>query len=189
MIELILGGARSGKSRLAETRISNCSNALQNIIYIATAIAYDDEMHKRINHHQQRRPNHWQLIEEPIELGNILQKNNQPDTIVLIECLTLWLTNLLCHADSAQFSIQKTHFIEQLQLTQAEIILVSNETGMGVIPMGELSRRFVDEAGFLHQELAQISDRVTLVVAGLEHCLKQPDLLTSSLLEKGIENV
>ncbi|WP_198263071.1 bifunctional adenosylcobinamide kinase/adenosylcobinamide-phosphate guanylyltransferase [sulfur-oxidizing endosymbiont of Gigantopelta aegis] len=177
MIELILGGARSGKSRLAEARITD--NSPQKVIYIATATAYDDEMRTRIKHHQQRRPDHWQLIEEPIELGKIIQQYNQANTVLLIECLTLWLTNLLCHSDAEQFALQKKHFIEQLQHTQAEIILVSNETGMGVVPMGELSRRFVDEAGFLHQTLAQLSDRVTLVVAGLEHCLKQPKLSNS----------
>jgi adenosylcobinamide kinase/adenosylcobinamide-phosphate guanylyltransferase len=187
LIELILGGARSGKSRLAEARITN--NSPKNVIYVATATAYDDEMQARIKHHQQRRPAHWLLIEEPLELGDIIQQNNQSDTVLLIECLTLWLTNLLCHDDSEQFARQKSHFIEQLQQTQATVILVSNETGMGVVPMGELSRRFVDEAGFLHQELAQLSERVTLVVAGLEHCLKQPDLSSHALPAKGVANV
>ena len=178
MIELILGGARSGKSRLAESRVSSSAHTksprLKKIIYIATATADDNEMAERIKHHQQRRPAHWQLIEEPIKLAEILQANNQPDTILLIECLTLWLSNLLCHSDPDIFSVEKDKFVQQLQQSRADIIIVSNETGMGVVPPGELSRRYVDEAGFLHQQLAQLSDRVTLVVAGLEMALKKP---------------
>lgn len=184
MIELILGGARSGKSRLAESRASAIyqnddyqmnSKHGKNIIYVATATAYDDEMAKRIKHHQQGRPEHWNLIEEPIELAKILRDYNQADTVLLIECLTLWLTNLLCHSDKNLLIIEKQKLIDQLMQSKADIIMVSNETGMGVVPMGELSRRYVDEAGFLHQELAKISDRVTLVIAGLEQILKQPE--------------
>ncbi|MCW8929976.1 MAG: bifunctional adenosylcobinamide kinase/adenosylcobinamide-phosphate guanylyltransferase [Gammaproteobacteria bacterium] len=179
MKELILGGARSGKSRLAESRALSIFNKQQShckkIIYVATATAYDDEMAERIKHHQQARSDHWHLIEEPIELAKILQENHQEDTLILIECLTLWLTNLLCHSDKTLLATEKQKFIEQLKFSQAEIILVSNETGMGFVPMGELSRRYVDEAGFLHQDLAQISDRVTLVVAGLEQTLKSPN--------------
>ncbi len=182
MIELILGGARSGKSKLAESRLVSIASAdfsVQNkspqkkIIYVATATAYDHEMAERIKHHQQRRPVEWQLIEEPIHLAEVLNEHNQCHTIVLIECLTLWLTNLLCHTDTELFELEKEKFIKQLKKAQADIIIVSNETGMGVVPMGELSRRYVDEAGFLHQELAQISDRVSLVIAGLEQVLKK----------------
>ncbi len=178
MIELILGGARSGKSRLAESRVIPADNREKipytNRIYVATATAWDDEMRARISQHQKQRSEHWQLVEEPLELAAVLAKYNQPDSVLLIECLTLWLTNLLCHEDSDRFALERQQFIEQLQQTQADIILVSNETGMGVVPMGELSRRYVDEAGFLHQELAKLSDRVTLVIAGLEQTLKQP---------------
>jgi len=178
--ELILGGARSGKSRLAESKAlatfhtasSQQHLSDQKMLYVATATAYDDEMTERIQHHQQGRSKHWQLIEEPIELGKILKENSDPQTIILIECLTLWLTNLLCHAEKSLFESKKHEFIQQLINSRAHIIMVSNETGLGVVPMGDLTRRYVDEAGFLHQELAQISDRVTLVVAGLEHVLK-----------------
>lgn len=178
MIELILGGARSGKSRLAESRVispdSTKLSPYQNLIYVATATAYDNEMQERIRLHQKQRSGCWQLVEEPLKLSAVLARYNQQNTVVLIECLTLWLTNLLCHEDSERFAVERRLFIEQLRDTQADIILVSNETGMGVVPMGELSRRYVDEAGFLHQELAAISERVTLVVAGLEQTLKQP---------------
>ena len=178
MIELILGGARSGKSRLAEARAQSMFQATnKNLIYVATATAQDEEMSGRIAQHQQRRPEHWQLIEEPIHLADVLTMHNQPEKLLLIECLTLWLSNLLGQKDPAVFAQEKQKFIQQIQQSCADIILVSNETGLGVVPMGELSRRYVDEAGWLHQELAQISDRVTLVIAGLEHTLKAPNLL------------
>lgn len=181
MIELILGGARSGKSRLAESHALSTFHSeqfqSQKMVYVATAMAHDDEMVERIKHHQKNRAEQWQLIEEPIELGKILKGCDQKGNIILIECLTLWLTNLLCHSDKKILNAEKQKFIEQLKLSQAEVIMVSNETGMGVVPMGELSRRYVDEAGFLHQELAQISDRVTLVIAGLEQTLKEPHCL------------
>ncbi len=185
MIELILGGARSGKSRLAESRVMQWSESSldagsdsrfkdtgENIIYIATASAGDQEMQQRIELHKSRRPAHWQLIEEPLYLAEVLKQNNRTGTIILIDCLTLWLSNLLCHQERSIFLIEKKQFLTQLQETQADIVMVSNETGMGVVPMGELTRRYVDESGWLHQELAQISDKVTLVVAGLEHALK-----------------
>jgi len=177
LIELILGGARSGKSRLAESRLKNSANEhKKNIIYVATATAQDNEMAERIVQHQHRRPREWLLVEEPVHLADVLAEHNQTNNIILIECLTLWLSNLLCHEDSQAerllWATERQKFIQQLQNSQADIILVSNETGLGVVPMGELSRRFVDEAGWLHQELAQISDAVTLVVAGLEQVLK-----------------
>lgn len=175
MIELILGGARSGKSRLAESKVKTTAAATdKTVIYLATATAQDDEMAERILHHQQQRPQHWQLIEEPLYLSKALAQHNQANKIILIECLTLWLSNLLCHSEPSLLSIEKMQFIEQVKQSQAEIIMVSNETGLGVVPMGELSRRYVDEAGWLHQELAKISDRVSLVVAGLEQTLKAP---------------
>ena len=179
MIELILGGARSGKSRLAESRAntvaeSNKESNNKSVYYLATATADDDEMKQRIWHHQSRRPVHWHLVEEPFHLADVIARHNQADVIILIDCLTLWLSNLLCHEDPERLLSEKQKFIEQLKQTQADIIMVSNETGLGIVPMGELTRRYVDEAGWLHQELAQISDRVTLVVAGLEQTLKSP---------------
>ncbi len=120
MKELILGGARSGKSRLAESKalstfhaaLSQQPSARQKMLYVATATAYDDVMADRIRHHQQGRSEHWQLIEEPIELGTILKENNDSQTVILIECLTLWLTNLLCHTDKTLFESKKQEFIQ-----------------------------------------------------------------------------
>jgi adenosylcobinamide kinase/adenosylcobinamide-phosphate guanylyltransferase len=181
LIELILGGARSGKSKCAEAKI-RVQEQVENtqVIYLATATIDDDEMAARVSLHQHNRPNHWQLIEEPIYIAKILAENNYKNKIILIECLTLWLSNLLCldaglaeHSKKTDvFSCEKEKFLQQLMNTQANIIMVSNETGLGVVPMGALTRRFVDESGFLHQDVAKISNKVTLVVAGLEHSLK-----------------
>ncbi len=166
---LILGGVRSGKSRLAE-RMARDSNA--SVIYIATATAKDAEMRKRIAAHQTRRPAHWQLIEEPCRLAFALKKHAAPRHCLLVDCLTLWLTNLLTAKDAALFESERAELLSTLPTLPGHIILVSNETNMGVIPLGELSRRFCDEAGRLHQDLASICDRVILTVAGLPHVLK-----------------
>jgi len=169
MIELILGGARSGKSRFAEQTANNYN---KSVIYIATAQANDNEMTERIKLHQQRRPKHWKTLECPILLGETIQQNSQSQQALLIDCLTLWLSNLICHPDPELYLAQRQSLFEALQMTQSPIILVSNETGLGVIPMGELTRRFVDESGFLHQEIARIADKVTFMMAGLPQVLK-----------------
>ncbi|RLU03710.1 MAG: bifunctional adenosylcobinamide kinase/adenosylcobinamide-phosphate guanylyltransferase [Ketobacter sp.] len=169
MIELILGGARSGKSRLAEKRALASG---KQVIYVATAQNLDGEMGARIDHHQSRRPASWTTVEEPVDLGQTLAKVDSPDTVILIDCLTLWVSNLLCLDNGSHFEKHKQALLAALPQLQSDLIVVSNETGMGIVPMGELSRRFVDESGWLHQELAALSDRVTLVVAGLPHQLK-----------------
>jgi adenosylcobinamide kinase/adenosylcobinamide-phosphate guanylyltransferase len=169
LIELIIGGARSGKSALAEKK---ARNSQKQICYIATATFGDAEMAERIKHHQQNRPFSWQVTEEPIRLAWAIERNIQADKIILVDCLTLWLSNLLTHSDSSLFEKEKQNLLQLLTKTHADIILVSNETGLGVVPMGELSRRFIDESGWLHQQLAQICQSVTLVVAGLPLVLK-----------------
>lgn len=166
MKELILGGARSGKSALAEKLALESG---QEVIYIATATALDLEMAKRVEQHQQRRPNNWQLVEEPIYLAAILEQYAAENRTILVDCLTLWLSNLL-HAE--QLENQKEALLQQLPHLPGRLIMVSNEVGMGIVPMGELSRRFQDEAGRLHQTLAQQCERVILTVAGLPHILK-----------------
>ncbi len=167
MKQLILGGARSGKSALAETLASATD---LEVIYIATATANDGEMQQRINLHQQQRPAHWVTIESPYELAETLQQQATPQRCLLVDCLTLWLSNLLCDArntESARETLLKT--VAELP---GEIIFVSNEVGLGVIPMGSLSRQFVDESGRLHQSLAQQCDRVVFTAAGLPLIMK-----------------
>ncbi|OUY06295.1 bifunctional adenosylcobinamide kinase/adenosylcobinamide-phosphate guanylyltransferase [Acinetobacter populi] len=167
-MELILGGARSGKSKLAEQR---AIDSTLPVLYVATAQGLDAEMQLRIRHHQQTRPATWQLVEEPIDLADVLLQHDQPQRLILVDCLTLWLSNVLIQ-NEALFRQQIDDFLNVVAKLDAQLILVSNETGLGVVPMGELSRKFVDESGRLHQKLAQLADRVTFCVAGLPMTLK-----------------
>ncbi|MBM1190044.1 bifunctional adenosylcobinamide kinase/adenosylcobinamide-phosphate guanylyltransferase [Pseudomonas weihenstephanensis] len=169
MLQLILGGARSGKSRLAEKLAADSGCA---VTYIATSQPLDGEMNERVRHHRERRPPHWALIEEPIELARVLRENARVDTCLLVDCLTLWLTNLLMLENPQRLTDERDALLQCLGELPGEILFVSNETGMGVVPLGELTRRFVDEAGWLHQALAERCQRVVLTVAGLPLTLK-----------------
>lgn len=164
--ELILGGARSGKSRLAEQRALASGLSLR---YIATGQALDDEMQQRINRHQQHRGDNWLLIEEPVNLAQTLLDNHGNNVCLLVDCLTLWLSNCLHKGNWPQ---QKKALLDTLPLLTGKVIFVSNETGLGVVPMGQISREFVDESGFLHQAMAAFCAQVTLTVAGLPMSLK-----------------
>lgn len=167
MIRFILGGARSGKSRYAEQLASNSE---KEVIYIATAEAYDDEMQTRISHHKSQRPAHWKTIEERVSIDKVLSDNSDVNNCILIDCLTLWLTNLLCAKHDVLTARQA--LMDALSHSESDIILVSNETGMGVVPIGKLTRRYCDEAGWLHQEIAALADQVVLMVAGLPVVIK-----------------
>ena len=169
MLQLILGGARSGKSRLAEKLAAESGCA---VTYIATSQPLDGEMNERVRHHRERRPGYWALIEEPIELARVLRDNARADACLLVDCLTLWLTNLLMLEDPQRLNAERDALLECLADLPGNIVFVSNETGMGVVPLGELTRRYVDEAGWLHQALAERCQRVVLTVAGLPLTLK-----------------
>ncbi|UOK40306.1 bifunctional adenosylcobinamide kinase/adenosylcobinamide-phosphate guanylyltransferase [Pseudomonas palleroniana] len=169
MHQLIIGGARSGKSRLAEKL---ATDSRLPVIYIATSQPLDGEMSERVAQHRQRRPVHWGLIEEPVELAQVLRENAAPGRCLLVDCLTLWLTNLLMLEDAERLVREREQLLETLASLPGEIIFVSNETGLGVVPLGELTRRYVDEAGWLHQALAERCQRVVLTVAGLPLTLK-----------------
>lgn len=168
MRELILGGVRSGKSRLAEQRA--LESGLE-VVYIATARVCDEEMRQRILHHQARRPADWRLVEAGSDLANVLQREAAPDRCLLVDCLTLWVTQLLC--DGEVDINQLYDFIDIFKGLPGRIILVSNETNMGIVPLGELSRRYCDEMGRLHQQLGALCERVTLTVAGLPLVVKE----------------
>lgn len=169
MRTLILGGARSGKSALAE-RLA-CESG-QAVVYIATAQAHDEEMAARIAHHRDRRPAHWQSVEEPLALADTLRAYARPDRCLLVDCLTLWLSNLLGNADDKRLGHEWDALLNVLPALPGELLFVSNEVGLGVVPMGELTRRFVDEAGRLHQAMAARCERVLFVAAGLPLPLK-----------------
>lgn len=169
MRTLILGGARSGKSALAE-RLAQTS--ADEVVYIATAQAQDAEMAARIAHHRDGRPADWSTVEEPLALAHALHVHARAERCVLVDCLTLWLSNLLGADDEQRFAQERAALLDVLPGLPGTIVLISNEVGLGVVPMGALSRRFVDEAGRLHQSLAACCERVLFVAAGLPLALK-----------------
>ncbi|MBP8170088.1 MAG: bifunctional adenosylcobinamide kinase/adenosylcobinamide-phosphate guanylyltransferase [Azonexus sp.] len=181
MKELILGGARSGKSLLAEKRAAESG---RHVIYLATAEARDGEMSRRITHHRERRPPEWSCVEEPLHLTTKLHELAAPDVCILVDCLTLWLSNLLfagraaAQAEAGEaidcpfFQEETGTLIDLIPQLPGQIILVSNEVGWGIVPMHPVSRLFADEQGRLNQRVAAACDRVTLVAAGLPLQLK-----------------
>jgi adenosylcobinamide kinase/adenosylcobinamide-phosphate guanylyltransferase len=172
MVELILGGARSGKSSLAQSVAFG--SAGNDVVYIATATEIDAEMSDRIAKHKQDRPQDWVLIEEPLKLCEVI-KEYGPSHTLLVDCLTLWLNNHLYNQPTQDFSKLYSNLIDASKIAK-HVIFVANEVGLGVTPLGEISRRFVDEAGRLNQQLAARADKVTFVVAGLPQVLKGRDL-------------
>lgn len=169
MAELILGGARSGKSALALRRATESGRA---VVWIATAEAGDDEMAARIARHRAERPAHWRTVEEPLHLADALCRAARADFCVVVDCLTLWLTNLLLAEDEALLARETRAVLDILPTLPGQVILVANEVGLGIVPENALARRFRDEAGRLNQAVAAICERVTFVAAGLPLVLK-----------------
>ena len=173
MISLILGGVKSGKSLLAENMIKQLEAQGKQVLYIATADKqyHDDEMKDRVAKHKAQRPSHWQTLEEPLDLSSVLIKYNSPNTCIMVDCLTLWITNHLDQKNEEWVETQR-HFLDVLNQFTGDLIIVSNETNLGVTPMNALSRQFLDCAGILHQGIAAIADSVTLCVAGIPLIIK-----------------
>lgn len=167
-LELVLGGARSGKSRYAEQRA--LASGLE-CVYIATAQAGDAEMAERIRLHREQRSGFTTTVEEPMQLARVIHEQMSESRCLLVDCLTLWLTNLLLDSD-ARFTQEKLALFEVLKNCRGQIVFVSNEVGHGVVPLDPLSRRFVDESGRLHQQMASVCNRVAFVIAGLPQILK-----------------
>ena len=163
----ILGGARSGKSSRA-LAIAETANARP--VFIATAEALDDEMADRISRHQTERGEAWRTVEAPLDLCAALSNTAGNETIVVIDCLTLWLSNLMHH--ERDIEAEMSAFCEALQHLQGEVILVSNEVGLGLVPETPLGRAFRDAQGRLNQRVAEVADRVEFVAAGLPITLK-----------------
>ncbi|WP_028111083.1 bifunctional adenosylcobinamide kinase/adenosylcobinamide-phosphate guanylyltransferase [Ferrimonas futtsuensis] len=171
MKQLITGGARSGKSALAQARALEWQQQTDGkVVVIATATAEGQEMAQRIAHHQSRRPKNWQLLEAPRNLGDLLAQHSQPNTLIMVDCLTLWLSNELFGGD---WPGAKEALLDTLPSLPGPLILIGNEVGQGVVPLGEGNRRFVDECGWLQQHLSPLMDRVTLTLAGLPLELKE----------------
>jgi adenosylcobinamide kinase/adenosylcobinamide-phosphate guanylyltransferase len=166
---LVLGGVRSGKSRYAEALASRSAGA---VTLIATGTAGDEEMATRIAAHRARRAATWTVVEEPLHLAGALARTATPGTVVVVDCLTLWLTNLLCHADPAILDTELEALVESLPNLPGNQVFVGNEVGFGIMPINDLARRFGDAAGILHQRLAALCDFVVLMVAGLPLTVK-----------------
>jgi adenosylcobinamide kinase/adenosylcobinamide-phosphate guanylyltransferase len=178
---LLLGGARSGKSGLAE-RLARESG--KDVVYVATSYAGDAEMAARIAHHRARRPSGWTTVEEATALASALRAQCAPGRIVIVDCLTLWLTNLMFAARQdfpdvgpidlpPLFEAERAALLDWLDEPSAgDVVFVSNEVGMGIVPYGAVSRVFADEAGRLNQDVAARCDRVLFVAAGLPLALK-----------------
>ena len=185
--ELILGGQKSGKSRRAENLAGEwlASSSHHRAVLIATAQPWDDEMRARIARHQSDRAARapgLATVEEPLALADALIQYSHPDTLVVVDCLTLWLTNLLMPAPAQEFQ-EKESFVDittaqsatlliAIETAPGPVVLVGNEIGLGVIPLGRETRAFVDALGLLNQSVAQVCQRVTLMAAGLPLTLK-----------------
>lgn len=183
-LTLVLGGARSGKSHHAEQLALQCAGP---VTYVATAGEGDEEMQLRVALHRARRPTHWGLVEEPVHLAEALYTHALHGGCVLVDCMTLWLNNLL-FSEHHQYpetglvtppeawTAEIDALLTALPLLPGEVILVSNEIGLGVVPMGAVTRFYVDELGRLNQRLAALADNVHLLVAGIPMVVKGPAL-------------
>lgn len=166
MIELVLGGARSGKSAYAERQAKESGLA---VVFIATAQPLDEEMAARIARHRVERPAAWRTVEEPLRLAEALRREAEARRCLVVDCLSLWLSNLLLAGREAEVD----KLLEALPALPGRLILVSNEVGFGIVPENALARRFRDEQGRLNQAIARFADDVTLVAAGLPLALKR----------------
>jgi adenosylcobinamide kinase / adenosylcobinamide-phosphate guanylyltransferase len=166
-LTLVLGGARSGKSRFAERLVLESGF---EPVYLATAEPLDQEMAARIAEHRARRKKGWQTVEEPLDLSGALARECGPERAVLVDCLTLWLSNLM--TDGRDVAAESARLVDALRSLRGALVLVSNEVGHGVVPDNPMARAFVDHAGRLHQALAGRADAVILLLAGLPQRLK-----------------
>lgn len=167
-VTLVLGGARSGKSRFAEALVASSG---REPVYVATATAIDAEMVARIARHRQRRGAGWRTVEAPVDLAGALAREDGAGRAVLVDCLSLWVSNLMMEeADIAQAG---ERLAATLSAMRAPVVLVANEVGLGIVPDNALARSFRDHAGTLNQAVAGLARTVYLVAAGLPLALKE----------------
>lgn len=167
-VTLVLGGARSGKSAYAEALVEGAGGG----IYLATAEAGDEEMAERIRLHRQRRGDAWTTVEEPLDLCGALARAAAPGRPILVDCLTLWLSNLMGAGRDAAAGTRA--LVAGLAGLAGPVVFVSNEVGLGLVPETPIGRAFRDHAGRLNQAVAAAADRVVFVAAGLPLVLKEP---------------
>ena len=161
-VTLVLGGARSGKSAYAEGLVAESGFAP---VYLATATSGDDEMSERVRAHRERRGDAWTTIEEPLDIAQALSHHSASDNAILVDCLTLWLSNLMTL--SRDIDAETERLVSVLPSLPSPVVFVTNEVGLGIVPANDLARAFRDHAGKLHQSIACAADRVVLMVAGL----------------------
>jgi len=176
MVSLVIGGARSGKSRFAQSLGATARRAF----YIATARAEDAEMEARIAEHRRHRPAHWFTIEAPLEIADAVERLRSECDFLLLDCLTVWLSNHCWqHRDRPEEEIETAALAEVERLaataTEAHVVIVTNEVGCGIVPETPIGRFFRDLQGRINQEAARLADQVILVVAGLPMIIKQPE--------------
>jgi adenosylcobinamide kinase/adenosylcobinamide-phosphate guanylyltransferase len=169
-VTLVLGGVRSGKSRWAQ----EFAGKFECVAYVATAQARDAEMQEKIRRHRDDRPAHWQTLEEPLELARVLMDNGAKYDLLLVDCLTVFVSNVMeaAQTDAASMARRFDELVEALRVVPAEVVLVSNEVGSGVVPPFPAGRIYRDALGELNQRVAAIADHVVLMVAGLPLALK-----------------
>jgi adenosylcobinamide kinase/adenosylcobinamide-phosphate guanylyltransferase len=168
-LTLILGGARSGKSGYAEKLV--LASGLTPV-YVATAQPLDAEMAARIAEHRARRDSRWRTVEEPLDLADALERECAGDRAVVVDCLTLWLTNVMIAERPVRADMAR--LIKLLPALPGTLLLVSNEVGLGVVPIDAMARAFIEHAGWLHQRIAEQADVVVFMAAGLPLHLKSP---------------
>jgi len=161
-VVLLLGGARSGKSRLAQARAETLAGEL---VYLATGQALDTEMTERIARHRADRGPRWRTVESPLDLPGSIARERAANRVLLVDCLTLWLSNLML--GEHDIAAATARLLDSISERAGTVLLVSNEVGLGIVPDNALARRFRDEAGRLNQAVAQAADEVLLVAAGL----------------------
>ncbi|AZG73294.1 bifunctional adenosylcobinamide kinase/adenosylcobinamide-phosphate guanylyltransferase [Shewanella livingstonensis] len=185
MKQLIIGGARSGKSTLATKTALTWQNLSGGKITLIVTAQPDgvigSEMSKRIVHHQMNRPSDWDVIEAWTDLAEAIDHAQADNTLILVDCLTLWLANELM-SNEGKWLAAKARLLSTVANSHCPIIMIGNEVGQGVVPMGEFNRKFVDELGWLHQHLGAVVDTVTVCIAGLPMILKSKQINSSNSL-------
>ena len=170
-VAFVIGGARSGKSAFAESLALETTKRAR-LVYVATAVPFDQEMEARIAAHRERRGGAWELVEAPSDLALALWENDAEEAVLLVDCLSVWIGNLLAHDDGKGAQEAIDAFVEQLAHSEGRVVVVSCETGLGIVPDNALARHFRDMNGILNQRVAQCADEVFFVAAGLATRMK-----------------
>ncbi len=169
---LIIGGCRSGKSRYALELATQAAG--RNRIFVVTCVPGDNEMEERVRRHQKERSQSWTTVEAPLSLAEALDEHDRQGNVIVVDCLTLWLSNLLLEINNMEeIEVHIKRLIQSLESSQCPVFLVSNEVGTGIVPENRLARRFRDVAGFANQNVAACSDMVIWMVAGIPVTIKK----------------